>query len=59
MPFGNKDLLFSPGGQGCMVLLNEKGQKISYPVDKIKAAHTNHHRNRMTAHLRTDLISLP
>ncbi|KAF5918010.1 hypothetical protein HPG69_019816, partial [Diceros bicornis minor] len=46
MPFGNKDVLFSPGGQGCMVLLNEKRQKISYPVDTIKAADTSY-RNRM------------
>lgn len=48
MPFGNKDVLFSPEGQGCMVWLNEKGRKISYPVDEIKAADTSHHRNRMT-----------
>lgn len=40
-----------------MALLNEKGQKISYLADKIKAANTSYHRNRMTAHLCTDLIS--
>lgn len=40
-----------------MALLNEKGQKISYLADKIKAANTSYHRNRMTEHLCTDLIS--
>lgn len=48
MAFGNKDVLLSPEGQGCMVLLNEKGPEISFPVDEIKAADTSYHRNRMT-----------